>query len=202
MAELRPSVTDIPYRTIDLAHHVGMDKETGAEATLPGGIKLRLDYEHLLIATDLEQIPVSQPQLPRGKPQTLLIPGSVTLDGDWLLTAAESDINPAAVRENPDPWLAYLDIGQEAALQVRPRIPGEHIQSLGMGGRSASVQDVMVNRKVPAGLRDCWPIVATDDHPLWLVGLHIDERAKVTEHTWRIIKLSCYQVGDLKTGFE
>jgi len=193
LAELRPSISDISFRTIDLAHKIGIEMETGAGATLPGGITLRLEYEHLLFAADVEQVPRDQPQLPLGKPQILPIPGSVALDGEWLLTATVSDVDLAEVNNHRDPWLAYLDIGQKSVLYVRSRMPGEKFQPLGMDGRSASVQDVMVNRKLPASLRDRWPIVETEEHLLWLVGLQTDERGKVTKRSRRIIQLYCHR---------
>jgi tRNA(Ile)-lysidine synthase len=193
LTELRSSISDISFRTIDLAHQIGMEKETGAEATLPGRITLRLEYEHLLLATDLEQVPRDNPQLPLGKPQILPVPGSVALDGGWLLTAVVADVELSEVRNNRDPWLAFFDIGQKPILHVRSRMPGEQFQPLGMDGRSASVQDVMVNRKLPASMRDRWPIVVTEEHLLWLVGLQTDERGKVTERSNRIIQLYCHR---------
>ncbi len=195
LVELRPSLTDISFRTIDLAHQVAMDMETGAEATLPGNISLRLEYDHILIASSTEPQPINQPQISLGLPLTLPIPGTVALEGDWRLTAVESDLNLSTVRENRDSLTAFLDIGETDALQVRTRLPGERMQPLGMDGRSASVQDIMVNRKLPAHLRDQWPLVADAKHLLWLVGLHVDERAKVTEQTQRIIHISCNQAG-------
>jgi tRNA(Ile)-lysidine synthase len=193
LAELRPSLTDVSFRTIDLAHHVALEKETGAEAALPGQIILRLEYEHLLLAVNLEYMQDSQPQLPQGESQRLPIPGTVALEGGWLLTAVVADINLAAVRRNRDPWVAYLDVGQTTVLQVRSRIPGEYMQPLGMDGRSASVQDIMVNRKLPAALRAKWPLVATKEHALWLVGHIVDERAKVADNTRRIIRVSYHK---------
>jgi tRNA(Ile)-lysidine synthetase-like protein len=172
-----------------------MDMETGAEATLPGNISLRLEYDHILIASSTEPQPINQPQISLGLPLTLPIPGTVALEGDWRLTAVESDLNLSTVRENRDSLTAFLDIGETDALQVRTRLPGERMQPLGMDGRSASVQDIMVNRKLPAHLRDQWPLVADAKHLLWLVGLHVDERAKVTEQTQRIIHISCNQAG-------
>lgn len=193
LAELRPSLSDISFRTIDLAGQIGMEKETGAEATLPGGVSLRLEYEQILLAIDLEQVELDMPQLAPGKSLTLPIPGSVVLDGDWQLTAKVSDVELAEVRNNRDPWLAYFDIGQEPLLTVRSRTPGELFQPLGMKGRSAAVQDVMVNRKLPAGQRDRWPIVAAEEHLLWLVGLQMDERGKVSELSRRIVQVWCHR---------
>ena len=59
-----------------------------------------------------------------------------------------------------------------------------------MSGKSALVSDVMVNRKIPASLRAGWPIVAGRDHLLWLVGHHIDERARVTAGSRRVLQLT------------
>ena len=39
-------------------------------------------------------------------------------------------------------------------LRLRTRLPGDRIQPLGMGGRSKKVQDIFVDKKVPASVRD------------------------------------------------
>ena len=192
LLELRPSLSDISYRTIDLAHDVGMHKQTGAEATLPAAISLRLEYENLLLTAGAAQLQANVPQLAGTQPQTLPLPGTISLAGRWRLSAVPAEVNLSDLRHNPDPWVAYLDVGLRTDLQVRARLPGESMQPLGMGGRSATVQDIMVNRKLPAQFRDNWPVVATAEHALWLVGLHIDERAKVAEHTRRIVRLHCF----------
>lgn len=202
VAELRPTISEISFRTIDLAHQISMEKDTGAKATLPGGIALLLEYGQILLTTGLEQIPMDHPQLPYGKSLSLAIPGHVTLDEDWIVTASESGAGLAEVRSNRDPWLAYFDIGQRRVLAVRSRSPGEQFQPLGMDGRSSSIQDVMVNRKLPARLREHWPVVATEEHLVWLVGVQMDDRAKVTENSQRIIQLTCHKMSPINIGSE
>jgi tRNA(Ile)-lysidine synthase len=192
VAVLRPSLTDVSFLTIDLAEQVGMEKETGAEATLPQEIKLRLEYADLFLTAAAEKIQTNRPQLPDDQPRILPVPGTVALAGKWRLSAVETTVDLAEVLHNPDPWVAYLDIGLRKELEVRPRMPGESMQPLGMGGRSATLQDIMVNRKLPAAWRDKWPVVATAEYALWLVGLHMDQRAKVSRHTRRIVRLHCY----------
>jgi len=192
LVELRPTNSDISFQAIDLADRIGMEKETGAEVKLPGRITMCLEYGHLLFTTEVARVPFNQPQIPVGKILVLPIPGSVALEGGWVLTAKESEVALVEVRNNRDPWLVYIDIGEKLVLQVRSRTPGEKFQPLGMNGRSASVQDVMINRKLPAEFRDRWPIVSTEEYPLWLVGLQTDERGKVTNYTSRIIQLCCH----------
>jgi tRNA(Ile)-lysidine synthase len=121
----------------------------------------------------------------------LPIPGVVSLAGGWELSAAAVTVDYEQVRDNHDPWQAFVDLGDEERLIVRTRRPGERFQPLGLGGRSASVQDVMVNRKLARRWRGRWPIVACSDYLVWIVGGPIDERVRVAAATRRIIQLRC-----------
>jgi hypothetical protein len=64
-----------------------------------------------------------------------------------------------------------------------------------MEGQSAAVQDVMINRKIPAVARGRWPIVATSSHPVWLVGHLLDSRAAIQMESAakQVIRLHCFQ---------
>ncbi len=196
--ELRPDISDIPFQAVDLAEQIGMEKETGAEANLPGGVLLRLGYSELWLVVDLASIPYDQPQIPVSEPVSLSIPGSIVLAGDWQLTAEMADVGLSEVSANLDPWLAFFDVGSQSTLIVRSRRPGEQLQPLGMLGRSASIQNMMVNRKLPWSLRDRWPVVATEEHPLWVVGLQTDERGRVREDSRRIVQVLCHKRDDVK----
>jgi tRNA(Ile)-lysidine synthase len=153
---------------------------------------LRVGYETLAFAVDETAVPPQKPQLPAARVYTLPIPGVLPLAGGWRLSArADPDVTPQQVRENRDPWRAYVDVGERHSLQVRPRRPGERFRPLGMGGRHASLQDVMVNRRIDARLRSRWPLVAVSDHLVWVVGHHLDRRARVTSDADRIVLLEC-----------
>ena len=67
------------------------------------------------------------------------------------------------------------------------------MQPLGLGGRSAKLKDVMINRKMARELRPYWPIVANEKHAVWLVGQQIDERARVTAESRKIWQMRCYR---------
>jgi tRNA(Ile)-lysidine synthase len=60
---------------------------------------------------------------------------------------------------------------------------------MGLGGRQTKVKKVMIDRKIPAGERALWPVVANDRHLLWLVGYHLDERARVMAGSRLIVQL-------------
>ena len=64
---------------------------------------------------------------------------------------------------------AYLR-APSADLSWRGRVAGDRYQPLGAPG-SAKVSDLLINRKVPAGLRDALPVVLAGEAILWVPGL-------------------------------
>lgn len=191
--QLRRSLRDVTFAPVEQARQVVENGGVGAQATLPGDLLLTVEYDTWRLATPSADVPVRLPQLPAMEPLILPLPGRVSLAGGWILAASwRSDLSPAAIRANPDPWQAYLDPVSAGELVVRSRRSGERFQPLGMGGRTAAVKEVMINEKIPARLRQRWPLVANDQHLLWLVGHRLDQRARVTADTSAIIHLHCY----------
>jgi len=73
-------------------------------------------------------------------------------------------------------------------VRLRPRTEGERFQPMGLGGHSKPLAEFFTNAKVPAPGRDRWPLLATaDDAIAWVCGLRVDERAKVTAGTRRVL---------------
>lgn len=82
-----------------------------------------------------------------------------------------------------------LDAASAARLSVRARRAGDRL------GRGRKLQDLFVDAKVPARLRDTWPIVALDDVVLWVPGLS-------PAPTRGPIAISAERVGDGPTAGE
>ena len=194
---LRSSAQDISFRTIDQAQQVAKEGRTGAVVTLTSNLTLQIAYDVLIMRAGVFHASFGLPQLLSDEMIQLQIPGSVTLVDGWHITSEISNQKLARIRQNRDPWHAYVDVGRIQQLQVGSREPGERFQPLGMDGRSVSLQDLMVNLKLPAHLRSRWPVIFVDDSPVWLVGHHVDERAKVTANTSRVVLLSCKRDNDL-----
>jgi tRNA(Ile)-lysidine synthase len=190
--QLLPSGRDVAFRPIEQARFVVESGETGAKATLPGGLILTVAYDHFTIAADPQSVPTDLPQLLDETSVTLPVPGQVSLARSSTIEASlADDVDLAQIESNRDPWQVFVDVADADLLQVRPRRPGERFRPLGMQGRSASVKEVMINRKIPARLRPRWPLVANQRHLVWLVGHHLDERVRVTADSQRIIRLKC-----------
>jgi tRNA(Ile)-lysidine synthase len=194
LSHLRPGLANVGFRTIEQAREVAEHGQVGSQSILPGGINLLVGYDDVtLSAGDQPPLP-ALPQLPDGGTLLLPVPGRLALANGWSLeTTILTEINLAAIQANRDPWLAFIAGASIGELIVRPRQPGERFRPLGMGGAAATVKEVMINRKIPAGLRPRWPVVATAEHLAWLVGHQQDERLKVTEGSDRVIQLRAAQ---------
>lgn len=190
LAQLRPGLTNVGFRTIEQAREVAESGQVGSQSILPGGIILSVGYDDVTLSAGNQPPLPPLPQLPEGQTLLLHVPGRVALANGWSLQATIMNaVNLAAIQANRDPWLTFIDGAAINELVVRPRQPGEHFRPLGMAGAAAKVKEVMINRKIPADLRALWPIVATAEHPAWLVGHQQDERLKVTERSGRVIQL-------------
>jgi tRNA(Ile)-lysidine synthase len=75
------------------------------------------------------------------------------------------------------------------ALVVRTRQPGDRIQPLGMS-HEKKVQDILVDKHIARSERDRIPIFFSEGSSVWLGGICIDERVRLTATTRRILRLS------------
>jgi len=73
---------------------------------------------------------------------------------------------------------------------LRQRRSGGRFRPLGLGGHEKSLHTFMIDVKIPRSLRDFVPIAASPRHIVWVAGWRIDERAKVTARTERVLHLA------------
>jgi len=103
----------------------------------------------------------------------------------------------AEVLENADPWRVEVDADRLPASEWRLRVrrPGDRFQPLGLGGHQMKLSDFLINQRVARELRDDWPLVVcadpagADDALVWVAGLRLDERYRVTAATQRVARL-------------
>ena len=143
----------------------------------------------------------------------LPIPGRVVVPGTgWIATAAQlsgedlEQMHEALAREdraalrqllpsrNHSVYIDSESIG--LFLQVRTRRPGDRMQPLGMV-HEKKVQDVMVDQHVPRAERARTPLFFSATHCVWVAGVCIDERVKLTGTTRGIIRLSIELMTDI-----
>jgi tRNA(Ile)-lysidine synthase len=74
-------------------------------------------------------------------------------------------------------------------LQVRTRRNGDRIQPLGMT-HAKKVQDILVDKHVPRVQRTQIPLFFSALHCIWLAGIQVDNRVRLTPDTRRIVRLA------------
>lgn len=188
---LRPLHTEMSFQTIEQARRLILDNQSGTEATLPGGLLMQVEAQEIIFGSAWRR-PAPVPQLDSEHPVKLSLPGRLDLVNGWSIIAElRTDLSLEMVRQNANPWQAFVAVGEADFLWIRPSLPGERFQPLGMAGQSQAIQDLLSDRKVARGKRPLWPIVATAENPIWIVGQHLDERARITEKTRHVVQLIC-----------
>jgi tRNA(Ile)-lysidine synthase len=82
-------------------------------------------------------------------------------------------------------WFDYDRIN--AGIRLRVRRPGDRI-CVAAGGKSKKLKDYLIDAKMPACVRDRWPVLAMDDRILWVPGYRMDEDCKVTAETRLVLQ--------------
>jgi tRNA(Ile)-lysidine synthase len=132
----------------------------------------------------------------------LPVPGQVVLPGTnrqaiaEVLTGKQAQEVRQATRMGDwrslatTPNVVYIDGDRVGtALVVRTRQPGDRIQPLGMS-HEKKVQDILVDKHIARSERDRIPIFFSEGSSVWLGGICIDERVRLTATTRRILRLS------------
>jgi tRNA(Ile)-lysidine synthase len=188
---LRRSLRNIDWVHVDNALQVLREGGTGMAATLPSGLRARLSYDEFMVADEgYEPPPPDLPLVSTGE-LALRIPGVTPLPGaGWRVTArvvALCDVEDETLRP-ASAWQAYLDYDVAGKhLRLRTRRSGDRFWPLGLGDRPTTVNGFLTNAKVPRAWRDALPLLVSPTQVLWIPGWRIDERAKVTVETHRVL---------------
>jgi tRNA(Ile)-lysidine synthase len=185
--KLLGNIKDIEMRHIEDIMSI-LTKPAGKRLDLPGGLIFAVEYDRYLLTQDREAL---SPFPPLEDEFPLKLPGETILPG-WRTEA--SIIDPSIVKGkgigliNND-LTAYFDLDKAGdKLTVRSRQRGDRFQPLGMS-QPKKLGEFMIDAKIPQAWRGRIPIVCSPQHILWVVGWRIDDRAKVTPQTKRILRL-------------
>ncbi|MBI5400252.1 tRNA lysidine(34) synthetase TilS [Candidatus Saganbacteria bacterium] len=150
------------------------------ELHLPGQIYAAGNGREIIISKQKPEEPEDQAFF-----YTTTVPGEVTIKElnkkikiEWASTAElTADPNVA--------FVDYASLGKN--IIVRSRGEGDRFVPFGMKG-SKKLQDFFVDEKIPQGLRGAIAIVESNGRIIWLAGWRLDDRAKITKNTKKIVK--------------
>jgi tRNA(Ile)-lysidine synthase len=163
--------------------------------TLPGGqIAARITATDLVLDSMQPRLPfVDHPPIP------LVVPGVThpswtgsEIAAQWV-SSCSSGSEPVRRPVDLLPLPAHEALMDRARLigplTVRPPLPGDRIQPLGMAGHR-KLQDLLTDRKVPLAARRLLPVVCDAAKIVWVAGQCVSEAVRVTEETTEAVRLA------------
>ncbi len=194
---LRPALRDVDFVHVEAAERVAQRGRTGAEATLPGGVLLRVGYERLSFGSRsaLEAPPPERPWLEAGSRVPLSAEGRTPLPGGWAVELRRlPSVDPARVRRDASPLRVCVDadaLGDAPCLRTRRR--GDRFHPHGMP-RPMRLSDFFINIKLPRPWRDRQPLlVGRDGTIVWVVGQRLAVSALVREESRAVVEVRLFR---------
>src|SRR5262249_2770348 len=125
----------------------------------------------------------------------LPVPGRVELPHAGLWIDACLVPVPDAFRDDRETVVLDAE-AVRGELVVRGPGPGDRFRPLGLGG-TKKLSDFFIDCKVPRAARACLPVVADAEKILWVAGMALDDRARLTPASRQALRL---RLGRLACG--
>ncbi|MFA5839507.1 MAG: tRNA lysidine(34) synthetase TilS [Candidatus Margulisiibacteriota bacterium] len=119
----------------------------------------------------------------------LPIPGEIKITevGKTIKATVVNDFDLAKIQREPAN-IAYADFAYLSKnVVVRNRAEGDKFVPLGMKD-SKKLQDLFVDEKVSAEMRDLIPLVENRGSIVWVAGVRLDDRSKVNKNTKKAVR--------------
>jgi len=160
-----------------------LHKPAGKRLDLPYGLVFAIDYGQYILGKDPT---VLSPFPPLTEEYVLKVPGETAIPG-WHIRTTVIERNQ--LKHKTDAFSAYFDYGIVGKkLTIHPRRRGDRFQPLGMEGMK-KIGEFMLDTRIPRDWRPGIPIVSSSEQIIWVVGYRIDERAKVTGNTDKVLSI-------------
>ncbi len=190
LEELTPARKDITHTHVEDIVSL-FSKSANREISLPYGITARREYDRVIFEKEsggrlTEQkrqipMPVELPDIGNG-PVTVRVSYKETME--FSVFNYEQSLN---IPQNQyTKWFDYDKI--EKSLTIRTRAAGDYL-TINAALSKKTIQDYMVEEKIPKAKRDEILLLAEDKHILWVVGHRISSKYKIDETTKRILQV-------------
>ena len=180
MSEVRGTLHDIDASAIEKAvlSLGSVDQESSIGFTLAGGdATLSINENRITIAR------IQPPASARPVEEALALPGRTEIPELNLKALTEFCVYDPVESPAQTDWTLMADADRLAPpLTLRTRRDGDRIRALGMSGEK-KLQDLFVDRKVPAAQRAHIPVVCDSKGIIWVVGHAVAERVRAREDT-------------------
>jgi tRNA(Ile)-lysidine synthase len=158
----------ITYRHLEDAVCLIREGGAGKHLKMPGGVCIRLVYDHCWIYQDHDGFTGMREEI------ALSVPGEVHCPSLGFMVKTRLEENYASTDARSCAVFDYEKI--HPPFTIRGRRPGDYFFPYGMGGRRKKLQDFFVDYKVPRHERDQIPILTSLEGILWVIGWRLDGR--------------------------
>jgi len=177
------SLRRISLPNIDAIKQIATGSKPQAEITLPNMLVVKRVYDRLIFSE-------SKPQTPERFCYIIEKPGVFDLEILGGTIQFEEVERNALVELKTSPWAACLDADRITyPLTLRNFRPGDRFVPLGMTGHK-KLKSFFIDMKIPSHVRARLPILLQGNELIWVCGIRIDDRFKVTSRTRRILKIT------------
>jgi tRNA(Ile)-lysidine synthase len=186
LEELSPSGKGIGFAHIKAALGLIRSDRPGAYVNLPCNIEVRREYDTLLISKK----EVCEKEILNKKSIDLYYevapPASIKMAELGKTMIFKFAKGPIDVKTNARDAV-FMDYDRiSPPLVIRTVRPGDRIQPLGMRGMK-KIKSILIDEKIPRRHRREIPLLLDQDAVLWVAGLRLSERVKITEKTRQIL---------------
>jgi tRNA(Ile)-lysidine synthase len=159
-----------------------------AYVNLPCNIEVRREY-NVLVMLKREK---SEKEILKNRCNDLryevTLPGSVKMTELGKTMKFEFVESPIDIKSNGRK-IVFMDYDKiSLPLVIRTVRPGDRIQPLGMKGIK-KIKSVFIDEKIPLRHRKGIPLLVDQEAVLWIAGLRLSERVKITENTRHILRV-------------
>ena len=175
-------------RRVNLKHikavtHMAMGNRPQARINLPNQVVAERAYEKLIFT-------VNRDKKYENFSYTLDSPGTYRLEIPGYDVLVEEVKKHTLYHKEDSRWTAYLNADSLAyPLTIRNFRPGDRFIPFGMSGHK-KLKDFFIDLKIPSEKRSRIPVLTFKNAIIWVCGLRIDDRFKVTRDVEKVLKVT------------
>ncbi len=182
LEKLKPEEKRLSFAHVEALDKIIGNDKTGKKLNLPGTLSAFIEYNHLFLENrpaDLFKSDYEYPLVTEGV--FFIREKNVNL---CLREAKKEDVDYG--KQNK----IYMDLDRlRPPLFIRNRRNGDWFEPLGMKG-SKKIKDYFIDRKIPRRVRDSVMLLADSLSVVWIEGMHLSERVKITDKTINVLEIT------------
>lgn len=173
----------VSFDSLNAVLNLAVRSKSGSRIDIGSGIVVLKEFDKLLIGRDVAMVDRYEVKL--------TVPGSKRVEPPgYTFTVEILNERPGTGEIYRSGRTAYFDFAALGLpLMARSWREGDKFVPFGLSGRK-KVHDVFVDEKVPVSKRTKIPIICDSEGIIWVAGVRRAERARITDATQTIMKLS------------